>query len=78
MLWRGRGVGGGGWFFGAAWLTARQEVMDVVALPQLDFNLGIVRQVLPTRAGQFFLEFVESVPFGGQEIAPTRLAEERQ
>jgi hypothetical protein len=54
-----------GAFFVAAWLAAGQEIVDVVALPELDFDFGIVGPALPARARQVALKFIQSVSFGG-------------
>src|SRR5579871_692893 len=52
--------------------------MDVLSLQQLDFDLRIVRETLPTDAAQFGLKRCQSLTTRGQQIAPARSTEELQ
>jgi len=40
-----------GTFFGAAWLAVGQEIVDVAALEEFDFDFEVLGQALPAAAG---------------------------
>ena len=58
--------------------AACQEIVNLLPLQQLDFDIGVVGQALPTGAGEFALKFVQGVSFGGEQIAAAGFAEEGQ
>src|SRR5260370_36006441 len=67
-----------GAFLGAARPAARQEIVNVLTLQQLDFDLGGVRQTLPTRPTQIVLERHQRRPACGQPAASAPRAAELQ
>src|SRR5260370_5177167 len=67
-----------GAFLGAARPAARQEIVNVLTLQQLDFDLGVVRQTLQTRPTQNVLERHPRRPSGGQQSQVARAGEESQ
>src|SRR5713101_2714899 len=68
-----------GAFLAAAGLAAGQQIVNVVALQELDLDLGVVGQALPAVAAlELSLEFSQGLAARGQEVASARFAEKGQ